>query len=120
MNIFTEILKNLPREKFDIIPDNPKDKKCAEQMRSILNEIEFYHFGLLPQVCIHSLDKDEYSKSYIAQEICDCGCKEWIESTIKMFEDYMEYDFPLKRVHRCQQCNTVRIAHHIGVKDGMD
>lgn len=74
---------------------------------------EFFHFGILPQVCIHSLDEDDYSKMYIPQEKCDCGCPDWIESIMKMFKNF---DSP-KRVHRCKKCNEVRIAHHIGIKE---
>jgi hypothetical protein len=73
---------------------------------------EFYHFGLLPQVCIHSLIEDEYSKMYKPQETCDCGHSEWVESTMIMIEGY-----PPKQVHRCKKCNEVRIAHHIGIKE---
>lgn len=74
----------------------------------------FYQFRLLPEVCIHSLDEDQYSIMYTPQKTCDCGCSEWIESTMKMFEDRMGYVFPLKRVHRCKSCNEVRIASHVG------
>jgi hypothetical protein len=77
---------------------------------------EFFHFGILPQVCIHSLDEDEYSKMYIPQEKCDCGCSDWIESTMKIIEDRIGYNFH-KRVHRCKECNEVRIANHIGYKE---
>lgn len=82
-----------------------------------LSKSEFYHFGIFPQICIHSLDEDEYSQMYTPQETCDCGCKEWIESTMKIVEDYMGYEFPLKRVHRCKYCNKVRISNHIGIKE---
>ena len=82
-----------------------------------LNNSEFYHFGILPQVCIHSLDEDEYSKMYVPQEKCDCGCSDWIESTMKIIKDSFGYEFPKKRVHRCTECNEVRIAHHIGYKE---
>lgn len=78
------------------------------------NKSEFFHFGILPRVCIHSLDEDEYSKMYIPQEKCDCGCFEWVESTMKMLEDVGDYSFPLKNVHRCKNCNEVRISTHIG------
>lgn len=74
---------------------------------------EFYHFGILPQVCIHSLDEDEYSKMYIPKEKCDCGCADWIESTMQMFTGC---DWP-KPVHRCKKCNQVRTANHIGYKE---
>lgn len=70
---------------------------------------DFYHFGTLPSVCIHSPIKDKYSKMYIPLEICECGCKEWVESTMIKF-----IGFSLDRVHRCKDCNTVRIANHIG------
>lgn len=73
---------------------------------------EFFHFGILPQVCIHSLIEDEYSKMYVPQEVCKCGCKEWIDSTMLMF-----IGLPEKEVHRCKDCNEVRIAKHIGIKD---
>ena len=78
---------------------------------------EFFHFGILPSICIHSLDEDQYSKMYIPQEKCEkCNGFEWIESTMKIVKDSMGYVFPLKRVHRCKQCNEVRMADHIGIK----
>ena len=81
---------------------------------------EFFHFGILPSVCIHSLDEDQYSKMYIPQEKCDCGSNVWIESTMKIIENSFGYEFPKKRVHRCKECNQVRIAYHIGTENGMD
>lgn len=77
---------------------------------------EFYHFGILPQVCIHSLDEDEYSKMYIPQEKCKCGSSDWIESTMDIIVP-KGFTFPQKRVHRCKECNEVRIANHIGYKE---
>lgn len=65
--------------------------------------------------CIHSLDEDEYSKMYIPKEKCDCGCNEWTESTMKIVKDSFGYEFPKKRVHRCKECNQVRISYHIGI-----
>ncbi len=86
-------------------------------MTNWISKSEFFHFGILPQVCIHSLDEDNYSKMYTPQERCKCGCSDWIESTMKMFQDSFGYEFPKKRVHRCKSCNEVRIAHHIGIKE---
>ncbi len=71
----------------------------------------FFNFGIVPQVCIHSPVQDEYSHMYIPNEICDCGCSEWTESTMEMFKG-----FPVKEVHRCKECNEVRMATHKGVK----
>lgn len=79
-----------------------------------INKSEFYHFGILPQVCIHSIIKDKYSKMYIPRERCDCGCSEWKESKMKMFKNE---NIPEKDVHRCIECNKVRMADHIGLKD---
>ena len=73
---------------------------------------QFFHFGRLPQICIHSLIEDEYSKMYIAKEKCECGNSEWIESEIQMFKNI---DSP-KKVHRCSKCNSVRMADHIAAK----
>lgn len=77
-----------------------------------IDKSEFFHFGILPQVCIHSLIENEYSKMYIPQETCDCGCKEWVDSTMVIIEG-----FPEKEVHRCKDCNKVRIAYRIGIKE---
>ena len=82
-----------------------------------VDKSEFFHFGILPQVCIHSLDEDEYSKMYVPQEKCRCGCLDWIESTMKIVKDFMGHEFPKKRVHRCKECNEVRIAYHVGFKE---
>lgn len=81
------------------------------------NKSEFFHFGILPQECIHSVDEDKYSKMYIPQEKCDCGCSDWVESSMKIFKDSMGYEFPKKRIHRCKECNEVRMAQHVGYKD---
>ncbi len=85
-----------------------------------INKSEFYHFGILPQVCIHSTDEDEYSKSYIPREKCDCDHSEWVEGKMDIVKPIMGYNFPKKNVHRCKECNEIRMADHIGIKDGMD
>jgi len=78
---------------------------------------EFYHFGILPEICIHSLDEDQYSKMYIPHEKCEsCGCLEWIESTMKIIKSSYGLEFPKKRVHRCKKCNEVRMSHHIVIE----
>lgn len=82
-----------------------------------INESAFYHFGILPSVCIHSPIEDQYSSMYIPREKCKCGCSEWVEGEMKIVEDSMGYEFPKKNVHRCKDCNDVRMADHIGVKD---
>ncbi len=74
-------------------------------------ESEFFKYGKLPNVCIHSLSEDQYSKHYIPQERCDCGCEEWIEGKMKIIEDMGDYVYPLKDVHRCKECNEVRVAY---------
>ena len=73
----------------------------------------FYQFGLLPEICIHSLDEDQYSPMYIPREKCDNGHSDWIESTIQMFSNF---DSP-KRVHRCKICNDVRMSDHISIEN---
>lgn len=73
---------------------------------------EFYHFGILPQKCIHTPIPDQYSKMYIPQESCECGCKDWVDSTMELFKM-----MPVKHVHRCAACNEVRIANHLGSRD---
>lgn len=80
-------------------------------------ESAFLHFEVLPRVCIHSLKADEYSKMYTPQEKCDCGCSEWIESTMMITADDSFVKLPPKGVHRCINCNEVRTATHIGYKD---
>lgn len=76
----------------------------------------FYHFNLLPNICIHSLREDEYSKMYIARDKCECGCSEWIEGKIDIIKPINGYTFPKKDVHLCKNCNEVRMADHIGIK----
>ncbi len=36
-NIFKELLKHLKKGKIEIVPNDPKDKKIAEQMSVLLN-----------------------------------------------------------------------------------
>lgn len=85
-------------------------------MEQYKNKSEFYHFGLLPRVCIHTLDIDEYSHMYIPQEVCSCGSKDWIDS--KMALSQMNgIPFMFKDVHRCKKCNEVRMANHIGKEE---
>ena len=36
---------------------------------------------------------------------------------MKIIEDFQGYEYPKKRVHRCVQCNEVRIADHRGPKE---
>ena len=87
-------------------------------MKDYIDKSEFYHFGILPQVCIHSLDEDQYSCMFTPRESCDtCGSKEWIESTMKIVEDYGDFEYPKKRVHRCKLCNDIRMADHKGTKE---
>lgn len=40
MNIFKEILKIIPPSKIEVIPNDPKDKKSADQMSSILTYLK--------------------------------------------------------------------------------
>jgi len=77
---------------------------------------EFAHFGILPEICIHSLVEDEYSKMYIPREKCDCGCRDWIEGKMDIVKPIKGYQFPKKDVNRCKNCNEVRMADHIGAK----
>ena len=81
------------------------------------NKSEFYHFGILPEICIHSPIEDKYSKMYTPREKCDCGCSEWIEGKMDIVKPVNGYQYPQKDVHRCKNCNEVRMADHIGVKD---
>ncbi len=119
-NIFKEILINLPESKVEVIPDDKKDEKVGYQMTDmleIMNGSGFNHFGILPQVCIHSPIEDEYSRMYIPRDICDCGSGDWIDGEMKMFKDLDGYEFPKKKVHRCAKCNEVRIADHVSFKN---
>lgn len=83
-------------------------------MIDAMKKSEFFNFGLLPSVCIHSLVEDQYSALYIAREKCDCGCCEWVEGEMEMFKSLVspEHKFPKKKVHRCSNCNEVRLADY--------
>jgi len=85
-------------------------------MSEWLDKSDFFHFGTLPQVSIHSIIEDQYSKMYIPREKCDCGCSEWIDGKMKIVEDCFGYEFPKKDVHRCKDCNEVRMADHVAAK----
>ena len=77
----------------------------------------FFHFGILPSISIHSPIEDQYSKMYIPREKCDCGCSEWIEGKMDIIKPSMGLSWPKKNVHRCKDCNEVRMADHIVIKD---
>ncbi len=82
------------------------------------SDSEFYHFGILPQICIHSAIEDQYSRMYTPRQKCDCGCSEWDEEGCTMILGHYADGTPVyKDVHRCKQCHEVRMADHIGVKD---
>lgn len=64
------------------------------------------------------MKKDPYCKMYKAQEVCDCGSKEWIEQGCTMILGHYPDGTPIyKDVHRCKKCNKVRLAQHIGYKE---
>lgn len=82
-------------------------------MEQYKNKSEFYHFGVLPRMCIHSPIEDEYSHMYVPQEKCDCGCSKWVDGKMPLVE-MMGVPCMFKDVHRCKDCNEVRVANHIG------
>lgn len=97
--------------------------KCSENVLDcgcnsfyeIAKNSEFYHFDILPQICIHSLMEDEYSKMYTPREKCSCGCAEWLEGKMDIIKPVNGYKFPQKDVHRCKNCSEVRMADHISI-----
>jgi hypothetical protein len=90
------------------------DNKMVKNMEELKNKSEFFHFGILPGVCVHTPERDQYSAMYKAREKCDCGASEWLEST--MILGHCADGTPVyKDVHRCKSCNEVRMADHIGV-----
>lgn len=81
----------------------------------LLNKSEFFHFGILPRISIHSPIEDQYSSMYIPRKLCDCGSEQWIEEGCTMILGHYPDGTPLyKDVHRCKNCNEVRMADHIG------
>lgn len=88
-----------------------------ETIGDIIKNSEFFHFGILPSVCIHSPIEDEYSKMYNPRQKCECGCEEWVDGLMDIVKPMNGYEFPKKNVHRCAKCSEVRMADHIGVKD---
>ena len=78
-----------------------------------MNNSDFLYFGTLPSISIHTPKEDEYSKMYIPREKCDCGCSEWITGTF-LLGLYQNKIPCYKDVHRCKDCNEVRMADHIG------
>ncbi len=87
-------------------------------MQNDIDKSAFYHFGILPQIYIHSPKEDQYSKSYIARVKCDCGCTEWLEDGCTMILGHYYDGTPIyKDVHRCKQCKEVRMAHHVSAQN---
>ena len=64
----------------------------------------------LPKMCVYSLDNDYYSQFYEVEQTCECGCSNWITSTLTMnvFEDQLS--LTPKRIQRCVDCKKVRIS----------
>ena len=75
----------------------------------------FFNFGILPEVCIHTPEEDQYSPIYKPREKCECGASEWIEGEMEIVKSMTGYEFPKKHVQRCKCCHEVRMADHIGV-----
>jgi hypothetical protein len=71
---------------------------------------EGFAYRPLPRVSIHSIIEDQYSKYYEPRESCACGCKEWIYSEMDILKPTLGHVWPRKQVHRCKQCNCVRMA----------
>ena len=90
-------------------------------IEELKNKSEFYHFGILPQRCIHSPLEDEYSKIYKAREKCDCGSSKWIEEGCTVILGYYPDGTLIhKDVHRCMNCFEIRFADHIGINNYED
>jgi len=82
------------------------------------NDSAFYAFGLLPEICTHTPKEDHYSKMYVPDSECVCGCREWITSGCTMVLGHYNDGTPCyKDVHRCKECKEVRMATHIGIKN---
>jgi len=80
-----------------------------------ISKSEFYAFGILPGVCIHSPIEDQYSKMYKPRDKCDCGHDKWIDSTMDIVKPSLGFSFPKKDIHRCEKCREIRMADHIGL-----
>lgn len=81
-----------------------------------LKNSKFYHFGIVPRVCIHSPKPDQYSKMYVPRDACKCGCKEWVEGKMPLAR-MLGVDCMFKDVHRCNDCGEVRVADHVGKEE---
>ena len=81
-------------------------------MNNHIDKSAFYHFGILPSVCIYTIKEDKYSKMYKVRDKCECGCSEWMPSTMIIHKL-----LPLKDIHRCKNCNEIRLCDHIGIID---
>jgi hypothetical protein len=78
---------------------------------------EFLLSGKLPKVCIHTPLGDQYSKYYEPEKKCKCNCDNWIDGEMDIIKSIEGFNFPPKKVHRCKNCNAVRVAHMIEVQD---
>ncbi len=86
-------------------------------MSENIDESAFYHFGILPAVCIYSAMEDQYSKMYVPRNKCDCGSDKWNEESWGMIIGHYGGIPVHKQVQGCAACGEVRLADHIGVKD---
>jgi hypothetical protein len=86
-------------------------------MKDAMDNSEFYHFGVLPQLTIHSPIVDQYSHMYIPRDSCDCGCSEWKDGELDLIQPIRGFTLPKKQVHRCVNCSNLRMADHKGRKE---
>lgn len=85
-------------------------------MKDIIAKSPFYYFGILPAWSIYSPVQDNYSDVYVPEKVCECGSIKWKKKQTMILG--FQNGIPLsKEIHRCKNCDKIRMAKHVGIKD---
>ena len=71
---------------------------------------DFFNYGTLPKVCIHTPKPDNFSDYYSPRGICKCGSSDWIDGEMDILKSKIDHVWPKKPVHRCKKCEEVRLS----------
>ncbi len=70
MNVFKKILNELPEQKIEIVPDDPKDQEVANQMTQMIRHEMKTNEQILDEMCFLD-DKGKPIKNYSLKEMIE-------------------------------------------------